>query len=66
MAEICVEYTVNQGCDSINIYGALGGRMDHVLGNLGLLKLCYLLNVPAAAREGGLIYIILKRIFARC
>ncbi|HHT83404.1 MAG: thiamine diphosphokinase [Christensenellales bacterium] len=52
--EICVEYAVNQGCDSINIYGALGGRMDHVLGNLGLLKLCYLLNVPAAARERGL------------
>ena len=49
--EICIEYAISQGFKDINIYGALDGRPDHVLGNLSLLNLAYRLGVNAVIRD---------------
>ncbi len=37
--------------DEVDIYGTLGGRQDHVLGNLSLLALGHSLGVNVIARE---------------
>lgn len=36
--EICVEYALENGCDTVFILGALGGRIDHTVGSLCVLK----------------------------
>ncbi len=36
--EISIEYAIQKGYKHITIYCALGGRLDHTLGNLALLK----------------------------
>lgn len=41
--------------DEIVIYGALGGRPDHMLANLGLLELANEIGIKASIREEGLI-----------
>lgn len=38
-AELAVQFAMNQNPDEIWILGATGGRIDHMLGNLELLKL---------------------------
>lgn len=35
--EICLDYLKSIGASEVVIYGALGGKIDHVLGNLNLL-----------------------------
>lgn len=35
--ERCVDYAVENGCDEIEIYGGLGGRLDHEFSNYCLL-----------------------------
>lgn len=35
--ELALEYAIQQGCTSIRIIAALGGRLDQTLGNLALL-----------------------------
>lgn len=52
--EICIEYAAEKGYKEINIYAALGGRIDHVLGNMALLKLASTLTAKAIIREKGL------------
>lgn len=37
-SEIAVQYALEQGCDEILLLGATGGRLDHTLGNVYLLK----------------------------
>lgn len=52
---LAVEYAVkNLGATEIEIFGALGGRTDHVLGNLTLLALARSLGAKCVAREDGL------------
>lgn len=36
--ELCVRYALEQGCDEILLIGATGGRIDHELANIFLLK----------------------------
>ncbi len=36
--EICIDYALENGCETIFILGALGGRIDHTLGVLCALK----------------------------
>ena len=35
-AELAVEYALEQGCDQVILLGAVGGRLDHTLGNVAL------------------------------
>ncbi len=39
--EISVEYAIEKGYKEITLYCALGGRLDHTLGNFALLKLAH-------------------------
>lgn len=65
--EICIEYAAEKGFEEINIYSALGGRIDHVLGNLALLKLAHTLNKKAVIKEKGLnIYYAEKEFSLAC
>lgn len=40
-SEIAVQYAIEQGFTDITLLGALGGRLDHALGNLHLLAYAY-------------------------
>ena len=35
-AELAVAYALEQGCDQVTLLGAVGGRLDHTLGNIAL------------------------------
>lgn len=45
--EEAVDYAISHNATNIDIVGALGGRMDHAIGNLFLLKKAYEKNVYA-------------------
>lgn len=45
--EIAVRYAVKRGHKNLSIYGATGGRLDHVLGNISLLALAHELGADA-------------------
>ena len=45
--EIAVETAIEKGADVICLLGCTGTRIDHVLGNLGLLKRCLLKGIYA-------------------
>lgn len=49
--ELCVLHAVGEGYRDINIYCGLGGRMDHILGNIALLKLAHTLDAKAIIRD---------------
>ncbi len=49
--ELCIEYAIGQGYKNINIYAGLGGRIDHVMGNLSLLTLAYRLGAKAVIKD---------------
>ena len=49
--EAAVRYAAEAGADGVAIYGALGGRIDHVLGNLSLLVLAKKLGIKAIIKE---------------
>lgn len=51
--EIAVRYAVSEGYGELNIYGATGGRLDHVLGNLSLLGLAGSLGAKAKITAPG-------------
>ena len=36
--EICIDYALERGCDTIFLLGALGGRIDHTIGTLCAMK----------------------------
>ncbi len=36
--EICIDYALERGCDTIFMLGALGGRIDHTIGSLCAMK----------------------------
>lgn len=49
--ELCIIYAVEKGYTDINIYCGLGGRMDHIMGNIALLKLAHTLGARAIMRD---------------
>lgn len=36
--EICIDYAIQNGCDTVFMLGALGGRIDHTIGSLNAMK----------------------------
>ena len=52
--EFAVRYAKENGYTDISLYGVLGGRIDHVLCNLSLIKLAHSLGLKAVAKEDGL------------
>ncbi len=47
--EICLDYLKTIGASNITIYGAFGGNIDHVLGNLNLLAYAKKIGITAVA-----------------
>ncbi|MBR6750670.1 MAG: thiamine diphosphokinase [Clostridia bacterium] len=52
--EFAVRYAHENGFSKIVLYGILGGRIDHVLCNLALMKLANSLGLDVVAKEDGL------------
>lgn len=50
--EICIDYALENDCDTIFILGALGGRIDHTLGSLCALKYAMEHNADAMILSG--------------
>lgn len=50
--ECALRYAVECGADSVVIYGAYGGKIEHVLGNIALLKISKNLGVNACIKDG--------------
>lgn len=51
--ELALRYAIEKGYTEIVFYGAIGGRLDHVLGNLALLKLANTLRVSATIKDSN-------------
>lgn len=51
--ELALSVAVERGADEIVVAGALGGRIDHTLGNLALLALPLLAGLPVRMVDGG-------------
>ncbi|MDR0751713.1 MAG: thiamine diphosphokinase [Christensenellaceae bacterium] len=49
--ELALRFAIKKGYKRINIYSALGGRTDHLMGNLALLSLASDLGAVAAIRD---------------
>jgi thiamine pyrophosphokinase len=49
--ELAIEYALRAGADDIDLLGALGGRVDHALANIGLL-----IHVAARGRRARLVH----------
>lgn len=47
--EVAVRYALEQRFDRINFYGVTGGRLDHILANLGIMALAVQKGVKVAA-----------------
>ena len=58
--ERAVLYAKELGADEICIYGAFGGKPEHVLGNLALLKTAQNLGIDASIKYGGRIIKLLS------
>lgn len=52
--ELALHYAAATGAESVVIYGVLGGKIEHVLCNLALLKLADSLGMKAIAKEPSL------------
>ncbi len=51
--ELALRAAIDRGADEIIVAAALGGRIDHTLGNLALLALPLLANVQVRMVDGG-------------
>lgn len=51
--ERAIRYAVELGAKNISIYGAYGGNIDHILGNITLLKIAKELGVNAVIKDDG-------------
>lgn len=61
--ELALSVAVERGADEIVVAGALGGRIDHTLGNLALLALPLLASLPVRMVDGGQsIYLVRDRL----
>ncbi len=65
-SQLAVHRAVENGCDTIDIYGAFGGRRDHELVNYSLLALADRLGVAAVLRgeEGDVAFVTPSRPFS--
>lgn len=62
--ELCVDYAEDKGFLSLTFYGAFGGRLDHVLGNLNLLAYADHKNIKAVAKSKELTVYFVKENFS--
>jgi thiamine pyrophosphokinase len=51
--ERAVRYAKECGAKDIVIYGAFGGKIEHILGNIALLKIAKNLNLNAVIKDNG-------------
>lgn len=51
--ERAVRYAVEKGYTDLVIYGAFGGKIEHILGNIALLKIAQSLGVNAKIQDGA-------------
>jgi len=51
--ELALTYAIEAGAQELVILGALGGRLDHTLGNVLLLTLPLLVGIPTRIVSGG-------------
>lgn len=51
--ERAVRYAKEVGADEIVIYGAYGGKIEHILGNIALLKIAESIGVKAVIKDGA-------------
>jgi thiamine pyrophosphokinase len=49
--ELSLRHIVREGCENIVVYGALGGREDHVQSNIALLSLAARLGAHAVIKD---------------
>lgn len=56
--ERAVRLAKELGYSDVVIYGAYGGKMEHVLGNLALLKIAKNLGLKAVIKDGGITQLI--------
>ena len=52
--QLAIDFAKEHGYDAVTIYGALKGKPDHVLGNLGLLKYAHDIDIEAVIKEKDL------------
>ena len=50
--ERAIRYAVEKGYNDIVIYGAYGGKIEHILGNIALLKIAKNLGARAVIKDG--------------
>ena len=50
--ELAISYAIDQGCTSLRIIAALGGRLDHTLANLFLLEMPGLKDLDVRLDDG--------------
>lgn len=63
--QLAIDYCADSGYNDIVIYGALGGRIEHILGNLGLLAYAAEKNIKAVIKEPDLTIELLDGTFTR-
>lgn len=63
--QLAIDYCADRGYDNIVIYGALGGRIEHILGNLGLLAYATEKNITAIIKEPDLTIELLSGTFTK-
>ncbi len=52
--QLAIDYAKERGFSSIRLYGALGGRIEHILGNIGLLAYAASVGIDAEIAEANL------------
>ena len=50
--EYAIRYAVENGATEVVIYGAFGGKIEHILGNIALLKIAKDLSIEAHVKSG--------------
>ena len=50
--ELAIDYLHEAGCETLTVYGAFGGKIEHVLGNLNLLAYADSLGISAKIDDG--------------
>ncbi|OFI07677.1 thiamine pyrophosphokinase [Clostridium acetireducens DSM 10703] len=56
--ELCIKKAIELFSDEIVLLGCTGSRLDHILGNIGLLLRCLNLNIKASIRDNNNIIFI--------